>query len=153
MASGSGRHVLESGHHLFHLLQENLGGSYITLRPDVWMGPGLKTSGEVYWQYVISYYVDDICGAMEKPEEFMKALGERVTLKEGSVKEPDIYLGADVKKYYIEGSDDPEKARWAMSSTSYVKPAIAVVERELVKIDKSSGYRPELDSTPELNAE
>ena len=99
MASGSGRHVLESGHHLFHLLQENLGrGSYITLRPDVWMGPGLKTSGEVYWQYVISYYVDDICGAMEKPEEFMKAFGERVTLKEGSVKEPDIYLGADVKK-------------------------------------------------------
>ena len=50
-----------------------------------------------------------------------------------------------------------------MSSTSYVKRAIADIETELVKIDKrlptkistplSSGYRPELDSTPELNAE
>ena len=38
---------------------------------------------------------------MEKPEEFMKALGERVTLKEGSVKEPDLYLGADVKKIIL----------------------------------------------------
>ena len=143
-----------------HLRQ--LGFKSSRADPDVWMRPGLKASGEVYWQYVISY-VDDICGAMEKPEEFMKALGERVTLKEGSVKEPDLYLGADVKKYYIEGSDDPEKPRWAMSSTSYVKRAIADVETELVKIDKrlptkvntplSSGYRPELDSTPELNAE
>ena len=30
MASGSGQRVLKSGHHLFHLLQENLGGSYLT---------------------------------------------------------------------------------------------------------------------------
>ena len=143
-----------------HLRQ--LGFKSSRADPDVWMRPGLKASGEVYWQYVISY-VDDICGAMEKPEEFMKALGERVTLKEGSVKEPDLYLGADVKKYYIEGSDDPEKARWAMSLTSHVKHAIADVETELVKIDKhlptkistplSSGYMPKLDWTSELNAE
>ena len=93
----------------------------------------------------------------------MKALGERVTFKEGSVKEPDLYLGADEKLYYIESSDDPEKAQWAMSSTSYNKRMIKDIETELVKIDKrlptkistllSSGYRPELDSTPELNAE
>ena len=93
----------------------------------------------------------------------MDALGERLVLKEGSVKEPDMYLGADVKKYYIEGSDDPAKPRWAMSSESYVKRAIADVETELKKIEKrlptkistplTSNYRPELDLTAELNAE
>jgi hypothetical protein len=44
------------------------------------------------------------------------------TLKEGSVNEPEIYLSAQVKKWYISGSDDPEKVRWAMSSEDhYVK--------------------------------
>lgn len=130
--------------------------------PDVWMKPGVKSNGDTYWQYVITY-VDDICCAMENPKEFMDLLGKRLTLKEGSVKEPDIYLGADIKKYYIEGSDDPSKCRWAMSSESYVKRAIAEVEIELkkvgsrlptkVKTPMSSNYRPELDLSDELNVE
>ena len=51
--------------------------------------------------------------------------------------------------------------RWAMSSTKYCKRAIKEVETELKKIDKrlptnvktplSSGYRPELDMSKELN--
>lgn len=35
MASGSGRRVLESEHQLFHLLQEMLGRSYLTLSVEL----------------------------------------------------------------------------------------------------------------------
>lgn len=142
-----------------HLRQ--LGFKSSRADPDVWMKPGTKANGFEYWQYVITY-VDDICCAMENPSEFMTLLGKRLTLKPGSVKEPDIYLGADVKKYYIEGSEDPEKARWAISSHTYVKRAIAEVEVELGKVGKklptkvktplSTGYRPELDLSPELDS-
>jgi hypothetical protein len=41
----------------------------------------------------------------------MDFLKSRYTLKEGSVKEPDQYLGAQVRKWYIHGSDDPTKPR------------------------------------------
>ena len=54
-------------------------------------------------------------------------LGRRFTLKDGSVKEPDMYLGADVKKWYIAGSEEPGKARWAMSSTKYTKHILIVL--------------------------
>ena len=90
----------------------------------------------------------------------MDYLATPYTLKKGSVKEPDIYLGADVKKFTtgVEGS------AWGISSDSYVKSAVAEVERKLAETGKklhtgkcatpmTSGYRPEMDSSPELNAE
>ena len=48
----------------------------------------------------------------------MDSLGKRFTLKAGSVKEPDTYLGANVKKFRMPESDDPDKVRWAFESTS-----------------------------------
>jgi hypothetical protein len=99
---------------------------------------------------------------MENPRDFMDELGKRFTLKSGSVKEPDLYLGADVAKWYIAESDDPGKVRWAMSSTKYTKRAILELEVKLDAIGKrlptkvttplSSGYRPELDASRELNS-
>ena len=90
----------------------------------------------------------------------MDYLASRYTLKKGSVKEPDAYLGAEVKKWTIEGADNPTKVRWAMSSDLYVKRAVTEVERELEEIGErlstkvstpmSQGYRPEVDTTPEL---
>jgi hypothetical protein len=79
------------------------------------------------------------------------------------VKEPDSNLGAQVSKFYIDGADDPEKPRWAMSSEKYVKQAAADVETELEKVDQglltrvttpvsSQSYRPELDQSRELDA-
>ena len=130
--------------------------------PDFWFMPDTKSNGEEYYRMVICY-VDDVAAAMENPSDFMEELGKRFTLKPGSVKEPDLYLGADVSKWYIAESDDPGKARWAMSSTKYTKRAISELEVELDAIGKrlptkvttplSSGYRPELDTTCELNSE
>ena len=130
--------------------------------PDFWMKPTSKLDDTEYYQYVICY-VDDVAVAMEIPKEFMDALGRRFTLKDGSVKESDIYLGADVKKWYIAEPEEHRKDRWVMSSTKYTKQVIADIEAELDAIGKwmpkkfttplTSGYRPELDQSHELNAE
>jgi hypothetical protein len=93
----------------------------------------------------------------------MDELALRFTLKEGSVQEPTLYLGADVLKWYIAESEEPGKVRWALASTNYTKRAIADLEVELDAIGKrlptkvttplAGAYRPELDQSTELNAE
>jgi hypothetical protein len=69
-------------------------------------------------------------------------------------------LGSQVTKFYIDGAENPEKPRWAMSSEKYVKQAVADVETELEKVDQClptrvttpllQGYRPKLDQSREL---
>ena len=46
---------------------------------------------------MVLIYVDDLLCVSEHPDNVMKALGEFYELKDGSVKEPDIYLGADIE--------------------------------------------------------
>lgn len=128
--------------------------------PDVWMRAATKLDGFKYWEYVL-VYSDDILALSHDPQKIMDYLASKYTLKEGSVKEPDTYLGAEIIKFTIHGCDDPEKPRWAMSSTTYIKRSIADVETELTKVGKklptkvktpmASGYRPEIDQTPELD--
>lgn len=130
--------------------------------PDVWMRPAVKADGSKYYEYVLAY-VDDLLVMSSNPKVVMDAIARTYTLKAGSVKEPDLYLGANIKKWYIEGSEDPGKARWSMSSSNYTKKAITEVERELTAAGKklqtktttplSTGYRPEIDATAELDAD
>ena len=130
--------------------------------PDLWMKPDTKSSGVEYYHYVICY-VDDVAATMENPKDFMDELAQRFTLKEGSVQEPTLYLGADVIKWYIAESEDPGKPRWAMASTKYTRRDIADLEIELDAIGKrlstkittplASNYRPEIDQTQELDAQ
>jgi hypothetical protein len=129
--------------------------------PDLWLRPAVKSNGDKIYEYVISY-VDDLIFQGINPKEFMDKLGSRFTLKPGSIKEPDTYLGVDIKKFRIHTSDEPEKVRWAFESTSYVKKAILDIEKELensnlkllpnAKTPIASGYRPELDTSPELGS-
>jgi hypothetical protein len=91
--------------------------------PDVWMRASVKPDGTKYYEYVLCY-VDDVLASSMNPGHIMDTLSDTFVLKAGTVKEPDLYLGADVKKWYIEGSDEPGKARWAsMTSTNYTKKA------------------------------
>ena len=129
--------------------------------PDVWMRAKTKPDGFQYWSYIL-VYTDDLLIVDHEPKVAMDYLASRYTLKPGSVKEPDSYLGAQVSKFYIDGADDPLKPRWAMSSEKYVKQAVSDVETELEKVDQilptrittpvSQGYRPELDQSRELDA-
>jgi hypothetical protein len=138
----------------------DFGYSSCKADPDVWMKPKVKPDGFKYWSYVL-VYTDDILAIDHEPKVVMDYLASRYTLKPGSVKEPDQYLGSQVSKFYIDGADNPEKPRWAMSSEKYVKQAVAEVELELSAVDQclptrvstplSQGYRPELDQSRELD--
>jgi hypothetical protein len=125
------------------------------------MKPKSKPNGDKYWEYAL-VYVDDILCVSHEPKKFMEMLQAKYTLKEGSVGEPTAYLGAEVCKHYIEGSEDPTKVRWVLSSDKYVDRAVKEVEHQLgeadrklknkVKTQLSLDYRPELDETLELDA-
>jgi hypothetical protein len=89
----------------------------------------------------------------------------QVTLKPGSIEEPKNYLGADISRCTVLDGDGhtPMKQVWTMSAQEYIKRAIEEVERELkldgqclpkkIETPLSSGYRPELDFTPELSTQ
>ena len=108
-------------------------------------------------------YVDDILVFSHQPNVVMDAIAQHVTLKPGSVKPPDSYLGANVFQVTIhDGNQDISMMKvWAMSATEYVKRAIQEVERELslqdaylpkrIETPLSSNYRPELDFSLELD--
>ena len=129
-----------------------------TADPDVWMKSAVKADGTKYYEYVLCY-VDDILVGSEHPQAIMDQISRVYTQKQGSVKEPDVYLGADVKKYQVTG----DQFAWGLSSDSYCKQAVKEVERQLAAVgDKlatkvsspmSSAYRPELDATAELKPE
>jgi hypothetical protein len=120
-----------------------------------------KLNGFQYWSYIL-VYTDDLLVVDHEPQVVMDYMSLRYTLKLGSVKEPDSYLGTQVTKYRIDGADDPDKLRWAMLSEVYVKRAVTDVETELAKVDKClptrvltptlQGYRPELDQSRELDS-
>ena len=130
--------------------------------PDVWMKAATKADGTKFYSYVLAY-VDDILCLDTNPKQVMDALSKVYKLKDGSVKAPDVYLGAEVKQFKIPESDEPGKIRWAMSSSKYVARAIRDVETELENVGLglpkrtttplSQGYRPELDQTAELDAQ
>jgi hypothetical protein len=81
--------------------------------PDVWMRAKTKPDGFQYWSYIL-VYTDDLLIIDHEPNIAMDYLASRYTLKPGSVKEPNSYLGAQVSKFYIDGADDPPKPRWAV---------------------------------------
>jgi hypothetical protein len=74
--------------------------------PDVWMRPKRKPDGFKYWSYIL-VYTDDILIIDHEPKVAMDYIASRYTLKPGSVKEPDSYLGSQVSKFYIDGAEYP----------------------------------------------
>jgi hypothetical protein len=91
----------------------------------------------------------------------MDDLGKLYEMKPESVREPELYLGANMEKVQLPDG----RSEWAMTSRTYVKNAIKVVENLLAEDGEEtrmklaaknpfpSGYRPELDATVELHDE
>ena len=86
--------------------------------PDVWIR-GAKT----YYEMVL-VYVDDILVFSKQPKAIMDDLDKFYELKPGSVKEPEIYLGANFEKMQLPDGH----VEWGMSSKSYVKNAVKVIK-------------------------
>jgi hypothetical protein len=63
----------------------------------------------------------------------MDSLAKHYTLKAGSVKAPDKYLGAEIRTHTIDPELDPHTC-WAMPCDKYVKRAVEQVQRTLGEI-------------------
>lgn len=68
-----------------------------------------KANGDAIYEYVISYVDDRLVFQGVNLKLFMDAPSQRFTLQDGSIKEPDTYLGVNVKKFQIPNSEDPDK--------------------------------------------
>ena len=128
--------------------------------PDVWIRAAVRSDGHKYYE-MLFVYVDDILAVSHKAKEVIEEVTAFYKAKEGSIKEPDIYLGANIAK--IQTPDGREI--WTSSPREYVRNAIKTVERLFdedgegyvlksnAKNPFPSGYRPELDVTDELGDE
>ena len=102
--------------------------------------------------------MDDVLVISHDPERVMKHIQDKFEFKGGKCNEIDMYLGARIGKKTVDGTK-----MWTMSSQDYLKNAILEVESKLKKEGKSlpkkakvpmcQSYRPELDSSEELEGE
>ena len=142
---------------LAQLLQD-LGYKSSKADPDVWMREAVKANGHKYYE-MLFVYVDDILALSHQATECIQEITNFFKAKDGSIKPPELYLGADVTK--IQLPDGREV--WSTSPRTYVKNSILVVERLLQEdgdgyVLKSNarnpfptGYKPEVDVTDELD--
>lgn len=125
--------------------------------PDVWLRPGTKADGEEYYEYVL-VYVDDILAISVNPKKIMNDIQSKFKFKNNAIVEPEMYLGARLKKRKL-GTYEC----WTMNSNDYIQAAIKNVEERLSRTGgklvkrattpMSSGYKPELEKSEELDAE
>ena len=140
---------------------EAMGYRDTKVDPDVYIRENAKPDGTRYYEYIL-VYVDDILCISHEPEKFMDGLRATFKLKDGSVGEPTIYLGANIEKYQIGDGT----MRWSMSSNTYIKNSLKVVKDMLaaegkeLKTSNKTGkvpipgkYKPELDVSDELGEE
>lgn len=129
--------------------------------PDVHMREEVWKDGTRYWALLIAYVDDILCSGME-PQQQLESIEKEFTLKDGTIEEPYLYLGADIGKHQLPDGT----MSWSMASSKYTAKAIATVELELgterfgfkclpkgKKTPISTEYRPEIDATEELNVE
>ena len=125
--------------------------------PDIWMRPARKSDGSEYWEYVL-LYTDDILVVSEYGEKLLREqIGKYFELKEESIGSPEFYLGGKLRKVTLENGT---KA-WAFGSSKYVQASVNNVVEHLAKkqmklptranTPTTTSYRPEIDTSPELN--
>ena len=125
--------------------------------PDVWHQPAVKPDAFEYYEYILCY-VDDLLAISHDAEKVLKSVQDTFKFKDDRIDKPYIYLGAQLDKMSVDGFKG-----WTMSSEKYVKAAIENIEQMLAESNQrlpikcrtplSSGYRPGLDTSPELKTE
>jgi hypothetical protein len=147
---------LAAGQALFASTLTDLGfkGSYAD--PDVWIQPS-TIDGVSYYEMIL-VYIDDILCISKDTQRIMNHILKIHRLKEGSIKAPDRYLGANIGLWTMEGG----RRAWSMSAKSYIKSAVSNLESKMDRMtianilpSKSyqpfkTGYRPEIDVSPIL---
>ena len=127
--------------------------------PDVWLRAETRPSdGFKYYAYCLMY-VDDILSIHHDAKSIIYQIDKYFKIKPDSIGEPKFYLGAKFSKVKLQNG----VMAWGMSSSKYTQAAIANVEEYLQKTGRRLGkktstpmvygYRPEMDTSPELNPE
>jgi hypothetical protein len=126
--------------------------------PDVWIRPQVKPDGFEYYEMVL-IYVDDILHLSHNCKPTMDALAKQYQLKEDSLGEPKLYLGANVGKYQLPDG----RICWSISGCDYIKNSVKKLKNTLAskglklrgKAERPmlQDYRPEIDVSPELSPE
>ena len=141
--------------HLRHCMT-TLGFEPCEADHDVWMRPATTPAGLEYYEYVL-LYVDDTLVISHNAQLTIDRLNKFFKMKPSSIGPPNIYLGGKVSKVEL-----PNGVRtWAYSSSQYVQAAVKNVNSYLkehnqhplrgAKSPISMNYRPELDTSPELD--
>jgi hypothetical protein len=98
------------------------------------MRPNTRRDGFKYWEYIL-VYVDDLLVVSHESKVTMAKLGEYYNLKERSVREPEEYLGSDIRKYTLAPSNgDSAEFCWSMSADTYVKRTVVDVSPTLDEV-------------------
>jgi hypothetical protein len=127
--------------------------------PDLWYKAMIRPEdGFRYYGYIL-LYVDDCLCINHDAEHALRELDKYFPMKAGSIGDPDIYLGAKLRKVKLDNGVES----WAMSPSKYVKDAVANAEIYLAenfggrKLSKRASapwptdYAAELDDTKELD--
>ena len=137
---------------------KHLGYESCLADPDLWMRMAKKDDGDSYYEYLL-LYVDDALAISERPKEQLMEIDKYFKLKPDSVGPPKIYLGAKLTREVL-----PNGAKaWSISSSKYIQDSVSNLEKKIakkglklrpgIKAPLSSKYRPEVDISPELEAE
>ena len=139
----------------------HLGYTSCLADPDLWYRPMVRPEDNYnYYSYVLLYVDNCLCICHDAEAEIHK-IDNFFTMKKGSVGDPDVYLGAKVKRMKIPNGVQA----WALSSSKYVQEAVRKVENYLR--DELSGrtlrkrattpfmseYDPDMDMTKQVSGE
>ena len=129
--------------------------------PDLWMKAAVRPDGTEYYSYILNY-VDDIMVIHHDAMPVLEEINKFMLLKPDSVGDPDIYLGAKVKRAQLEN----DIWCWTISPSKYVQEAVRNCENHIKNNfdEKYSFYKnapnpfeqsydPDMDITPVLNPE
>ena len=128
-----------------------------------------EPEGDWYYEYVL-IHTDDILACSKCPDAIMEAIGRVYKLKEDKTTklcwdDPDIYLGTKIRTWrdpeeVSENPDAPVRG-YSMSGDHYCQSIVNDVQAKLKKHGRqlnanqkspcSAGYRPELDTSHELD--
>ena len=147
--------------HLNNTIRSELGYSVCEADQDVYMRIKTRADGTQYWSYIVCY-VDDILCIDENPKTLMSKLGSIYRMKEDSISEPSIYLGANVRNWTVTDNEGKDINCWALGSQNYIRESLRIVDSIMEKHNlkqsstrrqgrntpfSSSDYRPELESS------
>ena len=125
--------------------------------PDVWMQKARKFNGTEYYVYIL-LYVDNCLAISKNPKEAVSKLDKFFKIQPISIATYNIYFGGRVRKMRLTNMVEA----WTFSSSQYVQELVSNVEKFIHDLDGSmfsmkinaplsNGYRPEMDSSTELD--